>query len=122
MRPARAKNYGEPISTAGWAWCHTSNPSYTSPRQNLETLSKIQLKQKRAGCVAQVAECLPSKLKALSSSPRTTMFLLCPMLAMYYFQARDTLSNHPLHHVCHRYLLLGVNALLSSPQHPLLPP
>jgi hypothetical protein len=50
------------------------------------------------------------------------MFLLCPMLAMYYFQARDTLSNHPLHHVCHRYLLLGVNALLSSPQHPLLPP
>jgi hypothetical protein len=35
-----------------------------------KTLSKIYLKQKRAGVVAQVVDCLPSKCEFLSSNPK----------------------------------------------------
>jgi hypothetical protein len=59
--------------------CH---PSYTgslnrriavqaSPDINVRPFPKKITKAKRAGGVAQVVECLPSKFKALSSKPST---------------------------------------------------
>jgi hypothetical protein len=61
---------------------HTCNPSSAwgigkritvkaRPRQNHKTLSKKQLKRKGEEVTAQVAECLPSKCKALTSNLST---------------------------------------------------
>jgi hypothetical protein len=40
--------------------------------QKYEPLSEKQTKSKRTGSVAQVVDCLPSKVKVLSSNPSTT--------------------------------------------------
>jgi hypothetical protein len=46
--------------------------SKASPGQKCETLSEIQLKQKRDEVMAQVVEHLPGKCKVLYPNPTTT--------------------------------------------------
>jgi hypothetical protein len=46
--------------------------SRLAPAKKHKTLPKNKLKLKRGKVMAQEVECLPSKLKALSSNPTTT--------------------------------------------------
>jgi hypothetical protein len=58
--PSNVGSMGRRMEVEGWLW-----------GKKHETLSK-KIKQKRAGSVVQVIECLPSKYDTLSSNPSIT--------------------------------------------------